>query len=47
MRIWSVNFSFATLIEVQKGEGIQNFFIMKKSLFSQKAIVEIKNPLFH
>ena len=32
---------------VKKGEGTQKFFIRTKSLFSQKAIVKIKNPSFH
>ena len=35
------------LIWVTKVEGKQKDFMIKKSHFSQKAIVQIKNPLLH
>ena len=35
------------LISVRMEQGTQKFFVFKKSLFSQKATVQIKNPSFH
>ena len=35
--------TFPRLISVKKGEGKKKHFVIKKSHFSQKAIVQIKN----